>query len=171
MEASTEAIVAEFRNDLGGDLRLVGRYGPDDFSVLYVREDVERTRSPEQFQRLHDQMMRENLSSSYLEDHFDSGRLRSSVLGFEGFVAFNFLRADREGFVVTVDPDAEIELCSFLRKFETVAPVQERFGAVEFDVLPSDQTCPNCGSRRTISTPTAGPEAPYHCMDCDTPFG
>jgi hypothetical protein len=170
VRATDADITAELKRDLGADLRMVATYDAESIDHLYIRDDVEERRTTEEFGRLHNQLIRENLARSHLESDFDSGRLRSSMLGFERFLAFHFISDDKRGYVVTIDPDTEFDLVAFIRKFETVAPVKPNLGEIEFEVLPGKRRCSNCGSRRTISTPGAGPKASFHCMDCDQSF-
>lgn len=95
-----------------------------------------------ELQRLHEEPVREARSSQRLEADFGSGPLPSSMPDFGEFV----------------------------RKFETVAAVEPRFGRIEFDVRSGERPRTRRGSTRTIDTPIAGPEASYHCTDRDRPL-
>lgn len=167
--SSPQSVADHIHDDLGPALRMVAQYDANGIDVLYIRDDVEDRRSEREFADLHRELLRENLSQFQLEAEFHSGPLRSSMLAFEEFVAFNFIADEREGYVVTVEPDVEVDLRGFFRKYETVVPAQKRFEVFEF-VHERGEPCPRCGSHRTISTPEAGDSGAYYCMDCDHPY-
>lgn len=178
MRATTSALVDEFKSDVGSKLRVVAKYDAEQMRTLYVRDDVEEERPRAHFDNLHGEMMREHLERPHIEADLNSGKLRSSMLGFEQMLVFNFISSKRggsfsdvQGYVVTTEPDVVVDLSKFIHKFEVAAPVQKRLGKIEFNVPErGDRVCPNCGSNRTIATPQAGPESPYYCMECDRSF-
>lgn len=166
MRSTAGAITNEFRSDVGEELRMVAQYDGDGLETLYIRDDVESRRSDEELDHLYEQLLRENRTGSELEGRFSSGRLRCSMLAFEEFVAFHFISTDDQGYVVTVEPDTTMDINQFMGKFGLASQVKPTFGDIEFDHRPAKTHCPNCGSSRTIATPEAGPESPYHCLDC-----
>ncbi|WP_276258436.1 DUF7522 family protein [Haloglomus litoreum] len=170
MRPTPDAITDEFRTDLGDELRMVAQYDADGLEVLYVRDDVDRRRSDVEFESLHEELLRENRSRTEFEGQFNSGPLRSAMLGFEEFVAFHFISTDDTGYVVTVEPDTTMNITEFVRKFETTARVKSALGNIVFQHTEVHVECPRCGGRHTISTPEAGPDSSYYCLDCDQSF-
>lgn len=92
------------------------------------------------------------------------------MLGFEQFTAFHFISGDDSGYVVTVEPDTEMDVPAFMQKFEVASRVRHELGNIVFHHTPVHQECPHCGSRQTIATPEAGADSSYHCLDCDQSF-
>lgn len=170
MRSTTAAITDEFRADLQNDLRMVARYDADSLQQLYMRDDVDSRRSDVEFQHLHEELIRENSDGTKLAGRFSSGPLRSTMLAFEEFVAFHFISTDDEGYVVTVEPDTTMDVNEFMQKFETASRVMPKLGDIEFQHPSATKRCPGCESTRTITTPEAGPDAVYYCVDCDRSF-
>lgn len=170
MRATPASITDEFRSDVGEELRMVARYDDEGLDLQYMRDDVDSRRSDEELQHLYEELLRENRTGSELEGQFSSGRLRSSMLAFEEFVAFHFISTDDEGYVVTVEPDTSMDINEFMLKFQTASQVKHKLGDIEYQHSPAENPCPGCGSKRTITTPEAGPNSLYYCIDCDRSF-
>lgn len=170
LESTPEALVSELRNDLGSDLRLVARYGPDDFDLLYVREDVANVRTDDDYEVLHANTLAAHDDRPEIEDAMGAGPLRARLLSFEEIFGANFFGEEQHGHVITIESDAEIDLRRYLRKFGIITTTVRRFESIRFEHQPAGRSCPRCASAATISTPEAGPGSPYYCLTYDTGF-
>jgi hypothetical protein len=170
LKSTTDSLVNKLQTEVGNDLRIVGKYDTEDLDLLYIRDDVESTRPPSVYDQLHERTLLDHQDRTSLESDLQAGRFRASLLVFEDVLGANLLGQNQNGHVVTMEQDVELNLQRFLRRFDVVSATVRKFQAIRFEHTPGGVNCSRCGSVRTISTPEAGPSAPYHCLSCDSSF-
>jgi len=110
--AEPESLIGALRSQAGGSLRVVAAYDRDGYEPLYVRDDV-TPRMQEVADKIHDDLILQDIGRGHLEDLFEAGALECSIYRFEAVTAFHFVGGEYTGLFVSLDPDADVELASF----------------------------------------------------------
>ena len=111
-------VVADLRQHVDDDLRVVAEYDADGYDAFYVRRDV-TPRLTQVGDELHDDLLLQGVGSERLEDLFEAGPLHCSMHRFEDLTAFHFVAAAFSGLFVSVDAGADVPLSSFAETCES----------------------------------------------------
>jgi len=111
--ADGDALVDALGDLVGAGLRVVASYDRDGYDPLFVRSDVD-FRIEELGEGVHEDLILQGLGREQLELLFDAGSLDCSMHRFEEMTAFQFPTGDYRGVFVSVDPDVDVPLVSFV---------------------------------------------------------
>lgn len=105
-------IVRQQTNDA---LRSITEYDDRDYTIHYIREDIEANYSPDEIEDIIEELVLGSLGAAHFESLFDAGNFECSIFGFKEAVMFHFLRSDTQGVFITVDRDVNLNLDEFIR--------------------------------------------------------
>jgi len=104
MEDAAKSLVERYRTITPDGLRLAIRYEGDEHEVVYAREDVVDTVSPEEFEEKVKQLAIEGHSDPPVQDSFrEYGTMKTVVRQFENAVVLHFPIDEFTGLAVSVD--------------------------------------------------------------------
>lgn len=95
-------------------LRYVGDYYDAGFEHHYFRDDVKAQYSTDEIEEIYEDLVLGGIAKHRVESLFHTGRMECSIYGFEQAVMFHFINNDREGALITVDRDVELNLDDFI---------------------------------------------------------
>ena len=114
MSSPESEIVGTLRTHVGDKLRVVAEYGPDEYHILYQRDDVEDGYTDEELEQAFQDLILEGMARGHLEGVFRLGAFKCGVITFEEGIVFHFATGEYSGVAVSVDDDAEFEFNSFV---------------------------------------------------------
>jgi len=106
------SLVDDLHAEIGDSLRALSTYHEDEYELVYERADV--STKPRAIDRIHQELIMEEMGTEYLEDVFDVGRLNCTMHCFEEAMCFHFVRGPMRGVFVAVDPDAILPMQRFV---------------------------------------------------------
>lgn len=92
-------------DEVGADLRTIGRFTPEEYDIVYQRDDVAARYTAEEIDEIHREQVFEWLNRPYIEELFDSvGELDCTTRWFDDIVVFLVLPdGDERALFVSVD--------------------------------------------------------------------
>jgi hypothetical protein len=103
MGTKQKELVEFLREEVGSNLRAVGKYDKEGYDVLYAREDVVDEFSQEDIQKIHHEMVLKGLGNQHIESLFNDEELECSIYQFESIVRLHFVKEDYRGYYVSFD--------------------------------------------------------------------
>jgi len=103
MGMKQKELVEFLREEVGSNLRAVGKYDKEGYDVLYAREDVVDEFSQEDIQKIHHEMVLKGLGNQHIESLFNDEELECSIYQFESIVRLHFVKEDYRGYYVSFD--------------------------------------------------------------------
>lgn len=110
-DESTRELVGYLRQQAGPLLRGVVGYGDDGHEFVYLRDDVEETRTRAQLERMLAHFQTETREQE--EAVFPFGELHGTVRCFDEAVLLHFPLERERGVIVALDADAARDLSTF----------------------------------------------------------
>lgn len=110
----TPGLSSELQEDVGDALRVVATHTGKDYEFQYRRDDVADGYTPDEFQRIFDDLVLEGMERDYFEQLFHVGELECGAWGFEEAAIFYFPAEEYSGLVVSVDRDGPIDIDSLI---------------------------------------------------------
>jgi hypothetical protein len=107
MGTTSQGLVDLLRDEVGDELRAVGRYDKEGYDVLYIREDVAAEFSQEDVEEIHHEMVLKGLGNQHIESLFNDEVLDCSIYQFEDSVRLHFVEDDYLGYYVSFDYDGD----------------------------------------------------------------
>ncbi|GAB6859932.1 hypothetical protein ACFR97_03225 [Haloplanus litoreus] len=92
----------------GRGLRAVARYERDGITVTYERDDVSEKATV--IDRIHDELVLQELGREYLERLFQVGRWHCTMHRFEEAVCIHYTHGEFSGTFVSVDSGTDVDL-------------------------------------------------------------
>ena len=111
MTTDVETLGTEIHDSLNGEsqsaLRSIVAYKPTDYSVIYMRDDVEMKYSASEIETAVEQLRFQSLEEAYLNEVFAGvhGEFECHIDVFTRAAEFNFVVADGTGVEVAFDTD------------------------------------------------------------------
>lgn len=103
-------IPTKLQEDVGDALRVVATHDGQEYEFQYRRQDITEGYTPDEFQRIFDDLILEGMEREYFEQLFHVGALECGAWGFEEAAIFYFPAEDYSGLVVSVDRDGPIDI-------------------------------------------------------------
>jgi len=111
---TTRRLADHLQKRAGEYLRSVIHYDVDDYTIVYMREDVEAQYSEEDIDDVVNQLFSENFFTGKQEELYVHGNLQCTIHCFSHGVEMHFPMLDPQGAAVSLDPQATEELYSFV---------------------------------------------------------
>jgi len=107
-----DALIDALRELAGDSLRLVATYDEDGYEAVYATgEAAERVETLGD--RVHEELVLQDLGRGHLEDLFAAGDLECSMHRFEDLTAFHFATGEFSGLFVSVNSKEDLPLETF----------------------------------------------------------
>lgn len=114
-QLNAQDLVTALQLRAGESLRCIGHYTPEDWSIEYVREDVQAQHSTDEIEEVVEDLRWQAFKKEQAESQYDIGELECSIRVFDQGLVMNFPERDRAaGTVVTLDPEAARQLVGFV---------------------------------------------------------
>lgn len=97
----------------GSHLRAAAFYTESDYSILYIKDDVDRKYSEREFERIADRM-RSDIRPHRAEQTFELGEFNCSLWAFEKGVVIHFPQGSSKGTIITLEPEAARQFKDFI---------------------------------------------------------
>jgi hypothetical protein len=104
------------RGEISDALRTVAVLYEDDCEIVYLRDDLQKMYSPEQYKAVADMFRIEMSDSSTTNDETPLGRKHSLIHSHENAFVFQFPHEDCHSILMSVNPSVGSRLRSFLTK-------------------------------------------------------
>ncbi|WP_251343688.1 hypothetical protein [Haloplanus halophilus] len=101
-------LVERLEEVAGPALRAVARYDRDGIEITYERPDVAEKETV--IERIHDELVLQELGREYLEHLFQVGRWHCTMHRFERAVCIHYARGEFSGAFVSIDSGADVDL-------------------------------------------------------------
>lgn len=109
-----QSFTAFVRSRLDDHLRLAVAYDSESYEVLHVRDDVAEE-YPDQRSQIVQDLLLEGVTEPRQEELFSLGSLAGTVRVFGEGITFHFTRGPHSGVLLSLDPDADPPIASFVR--------------------------------------------------------
>lgn len=114
----SEDVLSELHAVAGEGLRYAAWYNLKGLDTLYVRDDVSSSRHEDIFERLHEEIVFEDVGMNHLETRLESGEVLSTMRSFEALLLFNFIYGENRGLIVSTDRSLDVLVSDFLSRLE-----------------------------------------------------
>ena len=114
--------LAEFLHERVGDgLRSVIYYDPDDYEVVYLREDVAGEYTESRIEDIITDLWADSYEQGVREDLRRHGRLNATTWVFEDAIEMHFVADERQGIAVALDTETFLAQNTFVARCLSVA--------------------------------------------------
>lgn len=113
-----EELADKLKSEVGDDLRTFGIYGRNVLDFLYLREDVDIQYSDDDYRRISELFVLQDLEVEYLEELFALGDLEFVAYGFDSGVIYHFVSGTHRGFFLSVNRGASVDIETVRRMIE-----------------------------------------------------
>ena len=97
---------------VGDHLRGVAQYQGDDFTVVYLREDIKKHRHRDEIDQMLTRIKQEGTANE--EQSFPFGHMHATLRIFDETIFMHFPLENRTGVVVALEPEVAQQLNSFV---------------------------------------------------------
>jgi len=106
------SLVADLQAQVGESLRAVATYEEDEWTLHYECDDIKA--KPRIFDKIHEELILEDMGTEYLESAFQVGQLNCTMHSFEEAMCFHFVRGSLRGVFVSIEPETMVSLEEFV---------------------------------------------------------
>lgn len=109
-------LVAYLRSQAGDYLRGVATYDSEEYSVVYLRDDLRTQHFKSELDRMYEYLSRESRVRE--QRAFPFGSLDGTLRLFEDAIVLHYPGTQERGTVITLDPEVGRNLTEFMRECE-----------------------------------------------------
>lgn len=109
-------LITYLRSQAGDYLRGVATYNAEEYSVLYLRDDLRTQHFETDLDKIHDRLRYESRARE--QRAFPFGPLDGTVRLFEEAMVLHYPHTQERGTVITLDPEVGRDLAAFMRECE-----------------------------------------------------
>lgn len=113
-DAATE-LADYLANHVGSHLRAAAFYDENDFSLLYIKDELEELYTEDELEKIAEYMRRE-VRRSHAERVFKMGEFRCTLWGYEDGIVLHFPQGGSKGTILTLEAEAATRFNEFVRE-------------------------------------------------------
>lgn len=109
-------LVEYLSNRAGSHLRACAYYDETDYSILYLKDELDQQYTERELEKIADHM-RQKVRRSRAERLFKMGEFRCSLLGYEDGLVLHFPQGGSKGTIITLEAAAASNFNTFTSEF------------------------------------------------------